>query len=269
MPFATILLDALPWLIGVWLFAFGGAIGSFLNVVVYRVPAGISLVHPGSHCPRCKTPIRWSDNVPIFGWLFLRGRCRACNGAISARYPTVEAVTATMFVVLGLAESVPYGIDPTATAEQTVAELWGVYSYHLLLLCTLLAAVGIEFDGHRVAPRLFAPATIAGLAAPVFWPYLHGVHACSAMPAGLAGIADGPTGLAAGLLCGWGASRVCRTGRAGLICGLGVAGLFLGWQAVVVLAVVVGAVCLLPAARRRQTPILWLTVATFVWILII
>ena len=267
MPLAAIPLDALPWLIGVWLFVFGGVIGSFLNVVIYRVPEEISLVHPGSHCPRCKTPIRWFDNVPIFGWLILRGRCRDCGDAISARYPAVEAATAAMFVVLGLAECVRYGANLPSAAERTIADLWGIYTYHLLLLCTLLAAAGIEFDGRRVPPRLFAPAMIAGLAAPVFWPHLHPVHACSAIQGWLAGTVDGPTGLAAGLLFGWGASRVWRPNDTGLICGLGVVGVFLGWQAAVVLATAVAAVCLLPPARRRQTPIAWLAVATFVWIL--
>src|SRR5574340_1482121 len=68
--------DVLVWIVAVWLFALGGAIGSFLNVVVYRVPAGMSLVEPGSHCPHCKRPIRWFDNVPILAWILLWGRCR-------------------------------------------------------------------------------------------------------------------------------------------------------------------------------------------------
>jgi len=267
MPFAAILLDALPWLIGVWLFVFGASIGSFLNVVIYRVPAGISLVHPGSHCPRCKTPIRWFDNVPIFGWLFLRGRCRDCSGAISPRYPAVEAATAVLFVALALVECLRYGANLPPSAGRTVAEAWGIYAYHLLLLCTLLAAAGIEFDGHRVPLRLFVPAIIAGAAAPVFWPHLHPVHACSAMQGWLAGAADGPAGLAVGLMCGWGASRVCRPrDAAGAILGTAAAGLFLGWQAAVVLAAVVAAVRLLLPPSRRLPPTAWLTIATVVWI---
>src|SRR5687767_448868 len=74
----------------VWLLFIGGAIGSFLNVVIYRVPFGLTIVHPGSRCPRCKNPILARDNLPVIGWLILRGRCRACRAAISSRYPIVE-----------------------------------------------------------------------------------------------------------------------------------------------------------------------------------
>jgi len=71
----------------------GAIIGSFLNVVAYRLPRHESLLHPGSRCPVCETPIKPYDNVPVLGWLWLRGRCRACGARISWRYPLVEAVT--------------------------------------------------------------------------------------------------------------------------------------------------------------------------------
>ncbi len=100
LPFAT----ALDLVFALWLLAMGGAIGSFLNVVVYRLPAGMSLVHPGSHCPACKRPIRWHDNVPVLGWLWLAGRCRDCRSWISLRYPLVEAITAAAFLLVGMVE---------------------------------------------------------------------------------------------------------------------------------------------------------------------
>ncbi len=75
---------------------FGAIVGSFLNVVAYRLPRKESLLHPGSRCPRCETPIKPYDNVPILGWLWLRGRCRACGAPISWRYPAVEAVSALL-----------------------------------------------------------------------------------------------------------------------------------------------------------------------------
>jgi leader peptidase (prepilin peptidase)/N-methyltransferase len=74
----------------------GALVGSFLNVVAYRLPRKESLLHPGSHCPHCETPIKPYDNVPVFGWLLLRGRCRACKAKISWRYPVVEAVTSAL-----------------------------------------------------------------------------------------------------------------------------------------------------------------------------
>ena len=77
----------------------GACIGSFLNVVIYRLPLGQSLVSPPSRCPKCDTRLNWYDNIPVFGWLLLRGRCRQCRNAISIQYPIVEAITALLFVL--------------------------------------------------------------------------------------------------------------------------------------------------------------------------
>ena len=92
----------------------GLAVGSFLNVVIYRVPRGESLVRPGSHCPNCGEAVRTRHNLPVFGWLMLRGRCADCREPISVRYPLVELVTALLFVAvtvqlahLGLLEALP------------------------------------------------------------------------------------------------------------------------------------------------------------------
>ena len=97
MPHETLTdwLIAGPWAEAVLLafaFAFGSGFGSFLNVVVHRVPQGQSVVFGGSHCPSCGAMIRSRDNVPVFGWLLLRGRCRDCRAPISSRYPVVEAL---------------------------------------------------------------------------------------------------------------------------------------------------------------------------------
>jgi leader peptidase (prepilin peptidase)/N-methyltransferase len=83
------------------LFAFviGASIGSFLNVVIYRIPAGLSLLFPPSRCPQCFHRLKQYDNVPVLGWLWLRGRCRHCRSPISARYPLVEAATGLLFVL--------------------------------------------------------------------------------------------------------------------------------------------------------------------------
>ncbi len=79
--------------------AFGAVLGSFLNVCVYRIPAGQSIVHPRSRCPSCKQPIAWRDNIPIVSWLVLRGRCRWCLKPISVQYPLVEAIVALVWAV--------------------------------------------------------------------------------------------------------------------------------------------------------------------------
>ena len=80
-----------------FVFAFGACIGSFLNVVIYRLPAGLSLIHPPSRCPNCTHRLGNTENVPILGWLWLRGRCRWCRAPISIRYPLVEAATGVLF----------------------------------------------------------------------------------------------------------------------------------------------------------------------------
>ena len=86
----------------VFLVLVGLIVGSFLNVVIWRVPRGESIVSPPSHCPGCDRPVRPRDNIPVISWLLLRGKCRDCGEPISARYPLVEAGTAAVFVVLGL-----------------------------------------------------------------------------------------------------------------------------------------------------------------------
>jgi leader peptidase (prepilin peptidase)/N-methyltransferase len=114
---------------------FGLLLGSFLNVVAYRLPRGESLAFPGSHCPSCETPIRPWDNVPVLSWLWLKGHCRACRGAISARYPVVEATTAALLVAVVLAK----GADRDA---------WLGLAFVLLLVPVTL----IDLD-HRIIPN--------------------------------------------------------------------------------------------------------------------
>ena len=97
--------DAAHWVIVLFAAVLGGAVGSFLNVVVYRLPNRLSLIWPPSHCPICKEPIRWFDNVPVFGWIMLGGHCRHCHCWIPLRYPLVEALTAAMFAALALVEN--------------------------------------------------------------------------------------------------------------------------------------------------------------------
>src|SRR5262245_38689989 len=82
---------------------FGACVGSFLNVVVYRLPLEMSLVSPPSTCPKCGQRLRWYDNIPIFGWLKLGGKCRFCRNPISPQYPILEAFCALMFGAMFLA----------------------------------------------------------------------------------------------------------------------------------------------------------------------
>lgn len=118
----------------------GLAVGSFLNVVVWRVPRGESVVSPPSACPVCGHPIRPRDNVPVLGWLLLRGRCRDCGTAISARYPVVEALTGVLFAVMALR----FGWDPALPA-------------YLYLAAVGLALALIDLDTKRLPDVLTLP----------------------------------------------------------------------------------------------------------------
>lgn len=97
--------------------ALGLAVGSFLNVAVYRVPRGESVSYPASHCPSCQTPLKRRHNVPVLSWLLLRGRCAFCHGRISPRYPIVEAATGALFAAIAA------GYWPCAVLA-VVAGLW-------------------------------------------------------------------------------------------------------------------------------------------------
>jgi leader peptidase (prepilin peptidase)/N-methyltransferase len=85
---------------GLFAFLFGSCIGSLVNVLAYRMPLGLSVIHPPSRCPACHTRLTWRENIPIFGWLRLRGRCRFCRSPISPEYPLVEALVASLFLLV-------------------------------------------------------------------------------------------------------------------------------------------------------------------------
>jgi leader peptidase (prepilin peptidase) / N-methyltransferase len=131
------------WLIGGFIFILGASVGSFLNVVIYRVPEGLSLLHPPSRCPQCKTQLKAYDNVPILGWLWLKGRCRYCRHPISARYPLIEAITALLFVMTYLGWSL-----------QTLG--------YCLFLSWLLALTMIDLDLMILPNSLTQSGVIAG-----------------------------------------------------------------------------------------------------------
>jgi leader peptidase (prepilin peptidase) / N-methyltransferase len=92
--------QALETVLPAFSFVLGAIIGSFLNVVVYRLPEGKSLIRPGSCCPKCDSPIRWYDNIPIVSWLVLGAKCRNCSSPISWQYPAVEALTGALFLLV-------------------------------------------------------------------------------------------------------------------------------------------------------------------------
>ena len=124
----------------------GLAVGSFLNVVVYRVPRQESLLAPGSHCPSCDTPIKARHNVPIVSWLVLGGRCHACRGPISVRYPLVEAGTGVLFAAV----TMRFGITAQLPA-------------YLYLAAVGLALALIDFDVRRLPDAIVLPSYVVSL----------------------------------------------------------------------------------------------------------
>lgn len=245
---------AVRYLFELWVFLLGGAVGSFLNVVVYRLPRGESLLWPPSHCPRCNHPIRWYDNVPILSWMLLAGRCRDCRGPIAVRYPVVEAMCAAMFLVvllrIGIGAHLPQRPVPVAEGiifrTRTPLETLGASAYYLVLLATLLAAGLIEHDGHPLPVRVALPALVIGGLIPLVWPQVRPVPAVipevgpiggpgarGALLDAWMGLVDGLAGLGVGLAIGLAAWRLGGRKCLSLVVGPACLGLFLGWQACV------------------------------------
>jgi len=141
----------------------GLALGSFLNVVIYRLPRRESLVRPGSHCPECGHAIRFYDNVPILSWLTLRGRCRDCGARISVRYPVVEAITGVAFV-LALWR---FGL------EWPLLVSWA-------FIAAMVAVAFIDYDHMIIPNRIVLPGAVLGLVASItlhpqrWWVYVAG-----------------------------------------------------------------------------------------------
>jgi len=124
----------------------GLLVGSFLNVVIWRVPRKESVVRPPSHCPQCGTPISPRDNVPVVSWLLLRGKCRHCGNPIPVRYPLVEAAGGVLFAAVALR----FGMD------------WALPAY-LVLTAALLAISIIDLEHFIVPDRITAPLTVSSL----------------------------------------------------------------------------------------------------------
>ena len=171
---------------GMWFFVLGSVIGSFLNVVIHRLPRGMSLRHPPSRCPSCHHRIRRRDNLPIVGWLLLRGRCRNCRCPIPARYPLVEAATGLIFLSLLVVELLSGGANlPLRRPNLYTGVVWiiwspqwdllGIYAYHCVLLCALLCVALTAWDVFAPPRRLVLPVLLGGLLLPVVWSGLHPV----------------------------------------------------------------------------------------------
>lgn len=236
-------------------FALGANIGSFLNVVVWRMPLGISIVHGDSRCPVCSTKIASRDNIPMFGWLGLGGQCRACGTEISPRYPIVEAITGTVFLLFYFVELISGGANlPVRGINMYRGVLWiimypkwdviGLYLYHCYLFCVLLVLTLMALDRSRIPRRLLIFAFTVAIALPLAFPDLAVVPAsrlvtASWMSSAMFVGAGTLVGLLIGFVLNWAWRRGLRNEPSELIAAIpsfGLIGAVLGWQAVLSIA---------------------------------
>ena len=150
-----------------WAFFLGSAFGSFLNVVVWRLPKGMSLSFPLSHCPKCGKPIRRRHNIPVLGWLILRGKCFDCRKPISRRYPTVEFLCGCAFLLIfwSVSPAVEAFFDSESVVEADTILAASVFSIMAAVsFLTIFAAVLIRRDGNRVPGKIFIPFWISSVA---------------------------------------------------------------------------------------------------------
>jgi leader peptidase (prepilin peptidase)/N-methyltransferase len=217
----------------------GACVGSFLNVVIYRVPAR-SFLSGGkrSHCPKCGVQIKWIDNIPIVSWLFLRGKGRCCGNPISPRYPFVEALTAgvllwVFYVTVG--HRLPQTLEPGWISPGW--EHWGKFVFHAWFLSILIACTFIDFD-HRILPDVLTkPTMVVGVVGAVLVPGFVGEgFAKQGVPDAFERAAYSVVGLVCGLALTQGirvgASKVFRREAMGFgdVKFMGAIGVFVGWD---------------------------------------
>lgn len=210
----------------------GLCVGSFLNVVIYRLPNGMSLSYPGSHCPKCDYSLKWYDNIPVLSYLLLGGRCRACRAPISPRYMAVELLNALLWllsVALFFAQSVVYMVAAMVVSSLLICVFFIDLEHMLIfdrfhILLALCGVAAMFTDGFTAWYDHLIGATVGGV---VFTALYYGCIAILKTE----GLGFGDVKYAAA------------------------AGLFLGWQKLIpaiLIASVVGCVCMVAANRIRH-----------------
>lgn len=179
--------SAASWIIPVGIL--GAIVGSFINVVIYRLPLGLSITRPAwSFCPHCRARIRPWDNVPVLAWFYLRGRCRDCRGPIAAVYPVIECATALLFVMVWDA----LFISSYVPAVQSPTTDWPIAIAYGCLFASLLATAGMDIESYSIDIRVSVFAVVIGIAAYGVW----GIPSAVLLPQ-----RDVPTGALPPALC--------------------------------------------------------------------
>ena len=249
------------WLVYIFSFVIGAAVGSFLNVCIYRLPREMSVAGPGSHCPTCGQALAWYDNVPVLSFLLLGGRCRHCGATISGRYALVELLTGLLF----LATLARLGPDGGFNAAQA-----GVA---LVVIPTLVAASFIDIERQIIPDEITLPGIGVGCLAGLILPQIHGPAGLllgrveAAVPVHLYGLIASVAGAAIGggfiYLTGVAGKVIFRKEAMGFgdVKLMAMVGAFLGWQATLMsifLGCVFGAVIgiiIIFVMRRKDTRI--------------
>ena len=210
-------------------FLWGAIWGSFLNVVIWRLPRGESLSKPASRCPKCSTPIRWYDNVPVVSWIVLQAKCRACKVPISARYPGVELLIALLSAAL------MWHVAHGRLDAYTIAQVLMVFVLHFYFVLILVAIAFIDLDltiiPHKLSIPLIAWGLLTGLLMPkdgiwvYYFPSLDVVESLIGFVAGF--------GMLFAVFGGYKLVRGIDGGGGGDIWLIGAIGASLGWQSLV------------------------------------
>lgn len=255
-------------------FLLGCNIGSFLNVVVWRMPLGRSIVVEKSRCPACGNAIRGRDNIPILGWLSLGGQCRDCGTPISSRYPVVEAATGGFFLVLYFVELISGGASlPVRPVNLYSGVLWTImypkwdlislYLFHCTFLCLLLVLSLMARDSQKPPLRLvtfaimvlgLTPIVVPSLVLIPVWPAI-GTVIRTSVESGLHVVAGSVVGWCSGTLLAFWRRRRHSAADTLLPLMLALCGTVLGWQSVLVISVAWGiSELLIPEKGPSATP---------------
>lgn len=182
--------DLVLWLVQLakvlWVFTFGACVGSLVNVLVYRLPRGLGVVMPASRCTSCGTHLTWRENIPVFGWLFLGGKCRFCRSPISAEYPIVEAAVGLLFSLTYLAcyaengrfLGIPFDAVQPEWARSGFGDTWPTFVVTLVLFGCTAAMTLVDAKTYQIPMVLtWAPAALALVAHPLHALWIsHGNH---------------------------------------------------------------------------------------------
>lgn len=222
----------------IYSFIFGALVGSFLNVVIFRLPEeGQSVIFPASHCPKCSTKLRWFENIPILSWLALRGKCRSCKAPISLQYPVVELCMALL----------------SGALYRSFGPSFALF-YYFLFVAALLAVIFIDLHHQIIPDKISLPGIVIGFLGSFFNPLV------TWQQAGLGILIGG------GILYAVAAGYVLLTGKEGMGGGdiklLAMIGAFLGWQSLLYVVFassltgsVIGGLSLLLQKKDSQTRI--------------